>query len=505
MVENVLEKTEKKGYGQMLADPLAGPIYVGLLGCGTVGTGVLEILRRHPERMTAVAGRPLKVRRILVRDLHRPRPDVVERRLLTANAADILDDPDIRLVVEVMGGAHPAYEYVEAALRAGKHVVTANKEMLALLGSGLFAAAQAGGVSIGFEASVAGGIPVVKALRESLAANELRQVMGIVNGTTNYILTAMSEKGQDFSDALREAQALGYAEADPAADIEGLDAAYKLAILAQVAFGVHVPVEEIWREGITGIEASDIAYARELGYVIKLLAVARCDDSVSLWVRPTLVPLRHPLAAVKNSFNALYVQGDAVGELMFYGRGAGSLPTASAVVADMLDAARRIVRSAPAEAGAAGVTGAGPACRRAGAAGGAGPAAASAALAGTVAGRQAGEEKAVGGKTAPPLPVRPASQQERQFYIRTTVADRPGVLAQIAGAFGRWQVSLATVIQKGTGHPGVPLVFVTHRVREANLRAALREIASFRVVARIHNVLPLEEEQGNGQESRTAS
>ncbi len=448
-------------------------IGIGLLGCGTVGRGVLETLAAGKERFAARLGRPLAVRRILVRDLEKPRGDLVPRGLLTTNFEAVLRDPEIDVIVEVMGGVEPAHEYLKTAFAAGKHVVTANKELLAKRGAELLAAANRAAVSLRFEASVAGGIPILKALRESLAANSFTQVMGIVNGTTNFILTAMSETGQDFAEALEEARALGYAEADPSSDIEGHDAAYKLAILAAAAFRIQVRVENIYREGISAVAASDITYARELGYAIKLLAVAHAArakeprgnmaalragtdanaGAVGLWVRPSLVPLRHPLAAVKNSFNAVFVSGDAAGELMFYGRGAGSLPTASAVVGDLLEVAG-IPRGAGAGAGS---------------------------WADSESWQVAGAGRLV-----------PVEDVERQFYVRTSVADRPGVLARIAGLFGSHGVSLSTVIQKGTDRPSVPLVFVTHRIPEGNLRAALREIAELPVVDRIDSVMPLE-------------
>lgn len=429
------------------------PIAIGLLGCGTVGTGVFQTLARGGERFAAKLGRPLAIRRILVRNPQKARDSSIPHHLFTTSAGDVLDDPGIQIVVEVMGGTEPTYDYLLSALASGKHVVTANKELLAKRGAELLLAADQSGAALRFEASVAGGIPVIKALRESLAANTVEQVMGIVNGTTNYVLTAMSETDQDFDQALETAKELGYAEADPTSDIEGHDAAYKLAILAGVTFGARVPIESIHREGISSVSASDIAYALELGYTIKLLAVADARNSkdIGLWVRPTLVPLRHPLAAVKNSFNAVFVRGDAVGELMFYGRGAGSQPTASAVIGDLLEVAELLSARTPVRNG-------GPSLSR-------------------------------------DYRLTPVEKFTRQFYVRMSVADKPGVLAQIAGSFGRYEVSLSTVIQKGTGRPSVPLVFVTHRVMESDLRAALQEIALLPVVDRIDNVMPLEDDR----------
>lgn len=435
--------------------PSARPeaINIGLLGCGTVGTGVFQTLARGRRHFASRLGCPLVIRRILIRDPQKVRDKSIPRHLLTTNARDVLDDPDIQIVVEVMGGTEPAHDYLLSALSSGKHVVTANKELLAKRGTELFSAAEQSGAALRFEASVAGGIPIIKALRESLTANTVEKIMGIVNGTTNYVLTAMSETGQDFDQALQTAQELGYAEADPTSDIEGHDAAYKLAILAAAGLGARVPIDGIYREGISSVSASDIAYALELGYVIKLLAVAdaRYQSGIGLWVRPTLVPLRHPLAAVKNSFNAVFVHGDAVGELMFYGRGAGSLPTASAVVGDLLEVAEFLTSGVRAKNQGPHPTGD---CR-----------------------------------------LIPVEKFTRQFYVRMSVADKPGVLARIAGSFGRHGVSLSTVIQKGTGRPSVPLVFVTHRVIESDLRAALQEIALLPVVDRIDNVMPLEDDR----------
>src|SRR5690606_26452034 len=360
---------------------------------------------------------------------------------------EIINDPSVDIVVEVMGGVDPARDLITAALEQGKPVVTANKEVLAKHGPELLAVAAQKGVDLFFEGSVAGGIPIIKPLRESLAANRVQAIVGIINGTTNYMLTRMSREGMAFDDVLREAQALGYAEADPASDVEGYDAAFKIAILASLAFETPVRVEDVYCEGITRITPEDIRYGRELGYEIKLLAIAREDDGrLEVRVHPTFIPAAHPLAAVNDVFNAIFVRGDAVGELMFYGRGAGSLPTGSAVVADLVDVVRRRGHSE-------------------------------------------------NGRYRPPagqLPIKPIEEAVSQYYVSLRVVDRPGVLAKIAAAFGENGVSIDSVIQKGRLEDPVALVFVTHEVQEANIRRALSEISRLPVVRQVSNVIRVE-------------
>lgn len=414
-----------------------------------MGSGVVKLLQDNGEAIATKIGRPLAIRRILVRDKTKARPVPVAGELLTTDPQSILEDPAIQVVVEVMGGLEPAREYILAALERGKNVVTANKDLLALHGQELLETAKAKGVDFFFEASVGGGIPIIHPLKEFLAANRIHRVLGIVNGTTNYILTKMAQEGKDFADALAEAQALGYAESDPSADVEGDDAARKLAILASIAFNTRVTYPDVYVEGITRISAQDILYAGELGYVIKLLAIAREEDGeVEVRVHPALVPKHHPLAAVSDVFNAIFVCGDAVGEAMFYGRGAGQMPTASAVVGDLMEVARNIQRGATGRVSCT--------CYR-------------------------------------NLPIRPMGRVECQYYLRLTVKDQPGVLASIAGVFGNQGVSLASVIQKRSFDGWAELVLITHRVREDNLQDALKIIGGLSVVRAVDNVIRVEE------------
>ena len=345
------------------------------------------------------------------------------------------------LVVEVIGGLEPARTYVLRALEAGKHVVTANKALLATHGTELFAAARRRGVLLGFEAAVAGGVPIIGALRDGLAANRILSLQGIVNGTSNFILTKMTDEGRDFAEALREAQAAGYAEADPTLDIEGIDSAHKLQILASLAFRTRVDLKDIYTAGIARLEAIEIAYARELGYRVKLLAIAKTTDgALEARVHPTLIPAASPLAAVSGAFNAILVTGDAAGDQMFYGRGAGQMPTASAVWSDAIEIARRIAHSH-----------------------------------GTLA-----EDFPLAGERR--LRMRPMSEVRSAYYLRAMVQDRPGVLSQVAGILGRHDISIATVIQKGRAG-AVPIVMLTHEALERNMAAALEEIDRLGVVA----------------------
>lgn len=423
-------------------------IGIGLLGFGTVGRGVYRVLQKNRELIAARLGIPLDVVRILVRDAGKERGVPVPPEMLTTDPAAVLEDPRVSIVVEVMGGIEPARRYVLEALSRGKSVVTANKDMMAICGQELFARAAATSADLFFEASVAGGIPVIKILKEALAGNRILEVIGIINGTTNYILSKMSDEGAGFDTVLREAQERGYAEADPTSDIEGFDAARKIAILASIAFNTRVTLDDVYVEGITKIKPEDIRYARELGYVIKLLGIAReAPDGIEVRVHPALVRCGHPLAAVSDVFNAVFVRGDAVGETMFYGRGAGELPTASAVVGDIVAAARNIR------------------CNVRG-----------------ILGCTCFESK----------PVRPITAIESCYYLRLRVIDRPGVLAGIAGAFGNNNVSLAAVIQKTTGTVA-ELVLITHRVQEANLRAAVEELRCLPTVEAVANIIRVEE------------
>lgn len=426
-------------------------IRIGILGCGTVGGGVVRVLAENQDEIARKLGVPIVVKKVLVKNLSKERSIDLNPRVLTTNAGEILDDDEIDVVVEVIGGVNPAKQYALSALDAGKHVVTANKELVAKHGRELWEAAERTRTAFRFEGSVAAGIPIIKALHECLASNRISEISGIVNGTTNYILTKMAREGWEFEQALADAQHKGYAESDPSSDIDGLDAAYKLAILASVGFGVEVAPGQIYTEGIRKVSKTDIQYARELGYEIKLLAIAKLDgEGLQVRVHPTFVPAWHPLASVNDSFNAIFVRGNAVGSLMFYGRGAGAGPTASAVLSDIMDVARGLSHN----------------------------------------GRHYRPEvfKPWGGR----LGVQRMEEIETRYYVRLQVVDRPGVLAVIAKAFGDNHVSLESVIQKGTGSPVVGLVFITHLVKEKNLRSALACIRTLSVVKEISSVIRVE-------------
>jgi homoserine dehydrogenase len=418
-------------------------VRVGLLGCGNVGGALVRLLHDHAAIIEARAGVPLEINRIAVRDASKDRGLPLPSRAFTENADDVVGDPEVDIVVEVIGGVEPPRSLIVEALMAGKPVVTANKELIAAHGRELFETAERAGVDILFEASVGGGIPLIRPLRESLAGDRIRRVMGIVNGTTNYILTQMTDGGASFATALADAQHLGFAEPDPTADVEGFDAAAKAAIIASIAFGARVVPADVYREGITGVTADDITSAADLGYVVKLLAVAEdLDGEVAVRVHPAMVPLRHPLAAVRDSFNAVFIEGDAVGELMLYGRGAGGAPTASAVLGDLVDAAKNLVE---------------------------------------------GRKGATVGSLAT-KPIRAIDDVESQFYLLIEVADRPGVLAAIATEFGRNGVSIRSMQQRGIGDDA-RLIFVTHTARERDLRATVEALQSVDAVHRVGSVL----------------
>jgi homoserine dehydrogenase len=419
------------------------PVRVGLLGCGNVGAALVELVRGRADDIAARTGLRLEVAKVAVRSTTKDRGVDLPDGVLTHDAAGLVVDPDIDVVVEVIGGIEPARELILAAMKAGKPVVTANKELLANVGAELFAAAEGCGVDLLFEAAVGGGIPVIRPLRESLAGEQIQRVMGIVNGTTNYILTRMTEAGVSYADALAEAQSLGYAERDPTADVEGFDAAAKAAIIASIAFGCRVVAGDVYSEGIAGITPTDVAYAAKMGYVLKLLAIAERTPSGALGVRvhPAMVPVDHPLAAVRDSFNAVFVQGEAVGELMFYGRGAGGFPTASAVLGDLVDAAVN---------------------------------------------RHKGSHASIGALAK--ATISPVDDVESAYYLNLDVLDRPGVLAAVAGVFGEHGVSIRSMEQEGLGGEA-RLVFITHLAREAAVQATLRDLHHLDAVDRITSVL----------------
>ena len=418
-------------------------VRVGLLGCGNVGAALVRVLDTNADLIRRRAGVKIEVTRVAVHNLAKERDVALAPGVLTNDADAVVSDHDVDLVVEVIGGVEPARSLILTALKAHKPVVTANKELLANFGGELFEAAETAGVDLLFEASVAGGIPLMRPLRESLAGERIRRVMGIVNGTTNYVLTRMTEEGSTFAEAVAEAQALGYAERDPTADVEGFEAAAKAAIIATIAFGARVVGGDVYREGITHVTADDIAAAAELGYVVKLLAVAdERDGRVGARVHPAMVPVDHPLASVRGSYNAVFIEGETVGQLMLLGRGAGGGPTASAVLGDLIDAAKNL------HAGARGAT--------------------------------------IGALTR--KPIQPIDETASQFYVSLDVVDRPGVLAAIAGVFGKHNVSIQSMQQKGQGE-GARLIFVTHLAREAALTATIHEVRDLDVVASVGSVL----------------
>lgn len=427
---------------------------IGVLGMGTVGSGVVRLLRESAEMIDLKTGLKLELARVLVRDASRPRPGL-EGVPLTEDVREILEDPSIKIVVELMGGIEPARTYMIEALRAGKTVVTANKDVMSEYGKDLYDAGEVGDAELYFEASVGGGIPVIRPMKESLAANRMQKVMGIVNGTTNYILTQMSLYGRPYAEALQEAQELGYAEPDPTNDVEGYDAGRKLAILASIAFLSRVKPGMVYTEGITKITPLDIEYGRSYGWVVKLLAIGKeVDERIEARVHPAFIPHDHPLASVSGPLNAVFAVGEPVGETMFYGRGAGAGPTASSVVGDLIAAA--LSKRTP--------------------------------------GRRAGDAcTCLFHKEVVDM-----GEVVSRYYLRLSCADRHGVLAQIATAFGAEEVSIAKMVQ-GTGGPDrrdeggdAELVLITHSVREAQLQAVVRRLQELPVVRRVESVIRVE-------------
>ena len=419
-------------------------IKIGLLGLGTVGTGVYKLIGRRADIMDKTIGAELEIKKILVHNMNKKR-EGIDPSLLTDDWREIVEDDEIQIVVEVMGGMEPAKTIILEALRAGKNVVSANKDLIAEEGRILLDTAQKNGKDFLFEAAVAGGIPIIRPLKQCLAANEISDVLGIVNGTTNYILTKMFEDGMEFEDALRQAQELGYAEADPTADVEGLDAGRKVAIMASIAFHSRVVFSDVYTEGITKITAADIEYAREFDSVIKLLGVARSTETgIEVGVYPMMIGKDHPLASVRDSFNAVFIHGDAVDDAMFYGRGAGEMPTASAVVGDVIDAARDLAYGCTGRISCT--------CYR-------------------------------------QIPVKDFGEVENKFFLRMQVENRPGVLAQIACVFGEHNVSIARVVQKNARKDQAELVIVTEKVKEKHMKNALGELGGMDSISEISSVI----------------
>ena len=419
-------------------------IKAALLGLGTVGGGVYKLVQRQKEEMVKKSGANLEITRILVHNMNKQR-DGVDASLLTDNWKEIVEDPEISIVIEVMGGIEPAKTMILEALCAGKNVVTANKDLVAVHGRELLDAAQENQVDFLFEAAVAGGIPIIRPLKQCLAVNEIDEVIGIVNGTTNYILTKMFEDGMDFSEALAKATELGYAEADPTADVEGLDAGRKVAILASIAFHSRVVFDDVYTEGITKISAKDVAYAKEFGSVIKLLGVAHNrEDGIEVAVYPMMLPKNHPLASVRDSFNAVFVHGDALDDAMFYGRGAGELPTASAVMGDVIDIIRDIRFSCTGRISCT--------CYK-------------------------------------NTPVKSSDDVKNKFFVRMQVTNKPGVLARIASMFGEHKVSISKVIQKVITDGVAELVIVTEAVKEYHMQDALMHLREMDTTQEISSVI----------------
>ena len=423
---------------------MANVVRMGVLGCGNVGAAFVQLVERQADAIEARTGVRLQVARVAVRNISRDRNLNLPDGMLTRDAQGVIEDPTIDLVVEVIGGIEPARELITAALVRGKPVITANKELLANVGTELFAAADAAGTDLLFEAAVAGGIPLIRALRESLRGEPIRRVIGIVNGTTNYILTKMSENGADYSEALREAQDLGFAERDPTADVEGFDAGAKAAIIASIAFGARVVAGDVYHEGISKITKADIDVANRLGYVIKLLAIAEKDAAsgeIAVRVHPAMVAKHHPLASVRESYNAVFVEGEAVGSLMFYGRGAGGFPTASAVLGDVIDAAVNLKNKTHGSLGA---------FARA--------------------------------------KIRPIDETSSEYLIPLEVADQPGVLHAVTGVFAKHGVSIRAAEQVGLAD-NARLMFITHSAREADVQACLREFRELPAVKKSSGLL----------------
>ncbi len=423
-------------------------IRIGLLGAGTVGTGTARVLNLNQHEIAERVGTSIEVSKVLVRNPDKERPGF-EGIAKTSRFENILGDPEIDIIVELMGGLHPAKEYMLQALAAGKRVVTANKDVIAQFGHELFAMAAEHETEIFFEASVGGGIPIITPLKECLTANHITQIMGIVNGTTNYMLTKMSECGNDYDTVLREAQQKGYAEADPTADVGGLDAARKAVILSSIAFNSRVQLEDVSVEGITNITPDDIAYAKDLGYVVKLLAVGKdTEDGIDVRVHPVFLPQSHPLAAVNGVYNAIFVHGNAIGDAMFYGQGAGSLPTASAVVADIMRAAHDICQD---------------------------------------------QLSSVGCTCYEQKPICPLEKTSSCYYVRLLVDDEPGVLAAIATAFGEAGVSLKSVIQtRQNVVDHAEIVAITHKVLHEKMQQAMKTIRGLKVVDEVRNIIRVE-------------
>ena len=426
-------------------------VKVGIMGFGTVGTGTYKILTDNFEEIEKQVGAPIIVEKVLVKNLSKERDVSISEELLTINSDDILENPDIDIVVEVMGGEKPAYDYIKKALENGKHVVTANKELLAKKGDTLFKIADSKGLAIEFEASVCGGVPIIRAFKRTLCTDKVNKIMGIVNGTTNYILTKMADEGSEYNEALKEAQGNGYAETDPTADVEGYDAAYKMAILASIGFHMPVDINKVSIEGISGIDKRDIEYGKDLGWVIKLIGIAQeIDGKVEVGVSPVMLPAEHQMAKVNGVNNAVFVNSDSIGELMFYGPGAGQMPTGNSIVSDIAEIAKQLV---------------------------------------------------LGNKMLSNCSFdKPKEYMEEiyaSYYIRLNVINKPGVFAKIASVFGNFDVSLESVLQKKTEGDSAEIVLITSKVNGIDFRKSIESLKALDVVNEVSSVIRVE---GNGNE-----
>ncbi len=433
-------------------------INIGLIGLGTIGTGVVRVLQENREFIRARFGAELYLKRIADLDIETDRGIEIDRGVLTTDAMEIIDDPEILIVIELIGGYEPAKGFILNAIERDKHVVTANKALLSTYGDEIFKKAEERGVEVAFEASVGGGIPIIKTIKEGLVGNRIESIYGIINGTANYILSSMTNEGKDYGDVLKKAQEKGYAEADPSFDVEGIDTVHKLAILLSITYGVTLKPEEIYTEGITSITPLDIEFAREFGYKIKLLAIAKEEGgAIEARVHPTMIPSAHPLAGVDGVFNAVYIKGNAVGPVMLFGKGAGMMPTASAVVADIVDIARNMLH-----------------------------------------GKDIRVPHLSFLKERHGINVKKIGDVELQHYLRFTVVDKPGVLSRISGILGSHDISIASVIQKGrsVGEP-VPVVIITHHALSKNLHHALQEIDRLDIVLDRTVVIRIEENLGD--------
>ncbi len=430
---------------------------IGLIGFGTIGTGVVKILQDNEGIIQSRVGLPIKLLRISDLDITTDRGIKIDRDLLTTNTSELLNDPRISIIVELIGGYEPAKSFILTAFRNGKQVVTANKALLAEYGPEVFNAAHTSGVDIAFEAAVAGGIPILRSLREGLVANRFEKILAILNGTCNYILTAMdAHPGVQFKDILKEAQDLGYAEADPSLDIDGIDSAHKLVLVLSLTHGIRLAVKDVFIEGIRHIDSFDIRLAKEFGYKIKLLAVINTHgENVEARLHPTMIPEQHPLARVDGVFNGIYLKGDMVGEQLFYGRGAGREPTASAVIGDIIETARNVVRG------------------------------------------EAGRVPPLGYPNNWQAPGRVLDMQDvhTNYYIRVQAQDRPKVLSRITGIMGDHSISIHSVAQKGREHNGsVPVVFITHVAKESDVRRACEKISDMEIVEGFPKIIRIEDD-----------